>query len=1335
MQKRNLDSIHSIYKLSPMQEGMIFHKIFNEKSQAYFIQMSFDIKKELVFSYLQQSFNIVMERYDILRTNFYYSNIKKMRQVVYKERKEKINYIDISDKIYKEQEEFIENFKKLDRDKNFDLTKDNLMRISLIKRKEDWFSMILSFHHIIMDGWSIGIILNEFFMIYNSLLKGKNIDLDVPIPYKKYIEWLETQDQDELIQYWKSYLKGYEKKAQIPRVFYKKNSGKYDSKAAVLTIDSEITKKLVALSNRNNVTLGITIQTIWGILLQKYNSTNDVVFGMVVSGRSAEIKGIEKMVGMMVNNIPVRIRSKENMEFTTLLKLVNEESLKSQRYHYGSLAEIQAASVLKNQLIDHVLVYENYPSIDVSSVEDDLIIDNIETFEQTNYDFSIIVLPGEKIQFKFYYNNQVYDDDYINGIASNLKELINEIVLSNKTINNLNMLSDVEKEKLLVDFNDTDTKWKIDKTIIELFEEQVEKTPNNIAVVYKDQKLTYRELNNKANALAYKLREKGIVKEDYIAIMAEKSIEMIVGIYGIIKSGAAYVPIDMAYPKERIKYILKDCKPKIMLLYKPKIEKEILGDITIIDLEKCDILESVANNPIRMNSPNDLLYVIYTSGTTGKPKGVMIENRGVANLKEYFINTLRISNKDKILQFANISFDVSVWEMNMAFLCGAELIIPPSEFVLEPKKLVDYCKKKKVTVASLTPNYYSKVSELDLKILITGGTEPSRNLLDKMGNTKYINAYGPTETTICATYWEYLNYKDEIIDRIPIGRPIINTQIYILKNMELCGIGITGELCISGDGLARGYLNRSDLTKEKFVDNPYRVGQKMYRTGDLARWLPDGNIEFLGRIDQQVKIRGYRIELGEIESEIRNIKSIQDVAVIVRESKNGNKTLVAYVVSEQEIEEVEIKDKIREKLPTYMLPHYIIQIDKIPLTINGKINLKELPDVNESNMNRKTESDFVRPRNVTEFKMTYIWKELLDLQNISIDDNFFEIGGNSLLLIKMINEIKKEFNKVISIKDIYRQCTIRKISYYILNNSDDFDENLGEIYENSVLIRKGKENSKNIFFIPDGTGDPSAFIYIVEKLTDDYTCWGLLYNLSRKNYPQNTSIPEEAEKMLNTIKKIQNRGPYNLVAFCSGGYIATEIINLLESEKDTVDHVLFIEVMPLEFKDKELDKLYPKWIKYTVDTEILFIEENLKGISYDEHAIDVENFWNKVICLNRDISKNSLDSIKDAINPIFRTSRNDFDTMSFEQLVKHINTVRSAQNAVVQCKREYKKYVLNAKVDFVFASEQNSYRNEFSNWNEIFINASKYNVIAGTHFGIMRGEGGNKIAGAINENF
>lgn len=1329
------DNIQSIYKLSPMQEGIMFNWILDENTQAYYIQMYFEINNHVSLDYLQESFDILIERHDILRTNFFYKNVKNMWQIVYKDVKNNIVYFNLEGKNEKYKNEFISKVKENDKLKNFDLSKDRLIRITLIRNEENRYSFIVSFHHIILDGWSIGILINEFIYIYKNIKNGKNITLEKSIPYKEYIDWIEKQDKTESLNYWKGYLAGYDRIAQIPKILYKKSTNLYLPKYFSLQLPEDLSREISELATNNNTTLNAVIQTIWGILLQKYNNVDDVVFGTIVSGRPADISGIERMVGLTINNVPVRIQSKPDMKFISLLRRVNEELIKAQRYHYCSLAEIQTTSILKNNLLDHVLVFENYPFLDNENSGKDITFQNSKTKEQTNYDFSIIVLPGKRITFKFYYNEQVYQEEYICRIAKNFMYLVQDVVIhSDSEIQTLSLFDDKDILGLVKEFNNTKVKFKTEKTVAKLFEEQVKKTPGNIAAVYMNQQITYEKLNMKANTIACKLRDSGIKNEDHVVIIAEKSIEMIIGIYGVIKSGAAYIPIDVSYPKDRIQYILKDCKPKAILLYGNDIDCDILEETKVFELERFENIKDTEKNLNLNGSSDQLMYIIYTSGTTGKPKGVMVENKGIINLRKYFKDTLKVTEEDRVLQFANISFDVSAWEINMALLCGAMLVIPPQEYALEPESMIEYCKNNKVTIANLTPNYYSRVHNLDLKMLITGGTEPSPNILERMKNIRYINAYGPTEATICATYWEFKN-KSEVYEKIPIGKPILNTQIYILRGLELCDIGMIGELCIAGVGIARGYLNRPDLSKNKFVDNPFIEGEKMYRTGDMARWLLDGNIEFLGRADQQVKIRGYRIELGEIESVIRNIEGVQDVAVITNNSTDDERSILAFLVSNVTLNVEKIREILRRKLPAYMIPNFIIQVSKIPLTLNGKIDLRALQNSKDYSLMQKNKQEITNARNVTELKMIHIWRELLAIDNISIDDNFFEIGGNSLLLIKMINEIKKEFRKAIPVKEIYTKCSIRFISQFLINNNTILETGEFETNENIVLMKRGNKNSKNIFFIPDGTGDPSAFIYIADQISNDFTCWGLVYDTHNNVYPQDINMQEEAMRMIKQIKRVQKEGSYNFVAFCSGGYIATEIISLLECEKTRVNHAMYIEVMPLEFKNKKLDALYPDLQDYSVSNEIKFVQNNLKGITYDRNAKTTQEFWNKIIDLNRTIEPRRLDSIKEDIDPIFKTSRNDFVSMNFEQLIKHINTIRSAQNAVVRCKRENKKYLLKTEIDFIFASEQLQYKDEFSNWNKIFINASKYNIVKGTHFGIMKEGGSIEIAKMINENF
>ncbi|MCL1990153.1 MAG: amino acid adenylation domain-containing protein [Defluviitaleaceae bacterium] len=570
----------------------------------------------------------------------------------------------------------------------------------------------------------------------------------------------------------------------------------------------------------------------------------------------------------------------------------------------------------------------------------------------------------------------------------------------------------------------------LERTISELFEEQVNKTPDHIAVVFEGERITYKELNTRVNVLAHKLRNLGVKSDDYVGIMMERSIEMVVGIYGIIKAGGAYVPLDPNHPKERIEYILEDCKPKALLTNQDELETEL--DIHIINLESQDTFVEKTENPEIVNQPNELVYLIYTSGTTGKPKGVMVEHRNLHNYLLY-AKSAYITKPPTVPLFTNYTFDLTVTSIFLPLISGGKLVVYNEEI---HKDIENIFMNKEITFVKLTPSQLKMALLLEdvepleqLETLILGGEEldakTSHQTLEKYGKQiKIHNEYGPTETTIgCCDYVYQL--EDNAKTAVSIGYPISNTQIYIMDRNRLSRIGRPGELCIAGEGVARGYFNKPELTNEKFVDNPYGEG-KLYRTGDLAKWLPDGRIEYLGRIDDQVKIRGFRIELGEIESAIRRIEKIVDAVAIVREDKNGEKAIYAYFISKEGLDIDAIQDQLRRELSEYMIPSYMKQIEQIPVTSNGKLDRRALPDIEI-----QSKVKYVAPRNEIEAKICEAFSEVLDISQIGIYDNFFQIGGHSLKAVSLVNLIEQKVNAKLSLNDILQARTPIQITVII----------------------------------------------------------------------------------------------------------------------------------------------------------------------------------------------------------------------------------------------------------------------------------------------------------------
>ncbi|MGG4446407.1 tyrocidine non-ribosomal peptide synthetase TycA [Brevibacillus porteri] len=595
-------------------------------------------------------------------------------------------------------------------------------------------------------------------------------------------------------------------------------------------------------------------------------------------------------------------------------------------------------------------------------------------------------------------------------------------------------LIDLEREKEQVAlFNDTKAEYPQDKSIHQLFEEQAEAVPHRVAIVYENERLTYQELNRKANQLARALIEKGITTDSIVGVMMEKSIENVIAILAILKAGGAYVPIDIEYPRDRIQYILQDSQTKIVITQKNVsnlvYDVGYRGPVVVLEEEQ---LDSRSDSNLHLPSkPTDMAYVIYTSGTTGKPKGTMLEHKGIANLQSFFQNTFGVTPADRIGQFASMSFDASVWEMFMALLTGASLYILSKQTIHDFISFENYLNKNELTIITLPPTYLTHLNPdhfTTLRIMITAGSAANFPLVNRWKNkVRYVNAYGPTETSICATIWEAPS-NVLLNQTIPIGKPIQNTYAYIVnEELQLQPIGSEGELCIGGVGLARGYWNRPDLTAEKFVDNPFVPGEKMYRTGDLAKWLPNGEIEFLGRIDHQVKIRGHRIELGEIESVLLKHEQIKEAVVIAREDQHDQPYLCAYYISQLEVTPAQIREFAAQKLPAYMLPSYFVKLDKMPLTPNDKIDRKALP---EPDVTAETNPAYEPPRNQTESILATVWQEVLGIEKIGIRDNFYSLGGDSIQAIQVAARLHA-YQLKLDTKDLLNYPTISQVALYV----------------------------------------------------------------------------------------------------------------------------------------------------------------------------------------------------------------------------------------------------------------------------------------------------------------
>ncbi len=899
LKDNNIDNsnVSDIYNLTPMQEGFLFHSMMDKESSAYFEQISLDIKGDLDISYIREAWNQVVRRHDLLRTMFI-SDFRVPLQVVLRERELDFLYLDVREK--KNNGKNLAEIKRSDRGNTFNLKTDPLFRINLIQREDDKYTLIISFHHIILDGWCLPIIISEFLDNYLKLKNGEDISLELPPKYSEYISWLNNRETETDKEYWKSYLEDYKELAIIPNdnmIDYQGDEQQFDYS---FSIDKELTSLLKSLALEIGVTLNTIIQTVWGIILSRYNGTDDVVFGSAVSGRHQELKRIEEMVGLFINTIPVRIKLDENERFKDVARNVQQNALEGIEYHYSSLVEIQNCSSIKKGLFDHIIVFENYPISEAvkgkcSSLFE---VEQINSFERINYDFGLTVSLLDHVDFKIHYNPLKFSKGNLTSIASHVTKVLEEVVTKKDlSIKNLEIISEEEKNNFLNGYNSTKIDYSTNKTIIDLFEEQAEKTPDNIAVVFENTELTYRDLNMKANKVGHYLRDNYDIKPDgLVGILLSRSENMIIALLGILKSGAAYIPLDPDYPQDRIDFMLEDSSPSIVINEK--------SDINNIDINEILKLSNKNENLKKNNDPNNMAYVIYTSGSTGNPKGVMIENKAVVNLVNGLNDNIfrKYNGSLNLSLFASFSFDASVQQIFSSLLLGHSLHIVPLEYKTNVEKLLNFYIKNAIDIADGTPILLDLIGEslenyskdLQIKEFIIGGDalkESSiKGFISKYGSSnvpQITNVYGPTECCVDSSFYIYSNTDSFISNIVPIGKPLPNIKIFILdKNLQLLPNGVVGELCISGDCIGRGYLNNVELTSEKFVTNPFACDERMYRTGDLAKWLPDGNLDFLGRIDNQVKIRGFRIELGEIEKRLLDIDEIKEAVVITKEREN-----------------------------------------------------------------------------------------------------------------------------------------------------------------------------------------------------------------------------------------------------------------------------------------------------------------------------------------------------------------------------------------------------------------------------------------------------------------
>ncbi|ACK73920.1 amino acid adenylation domain protein (plasmid) [Gloeothece citriformis PCC 7424] len=1064
-----MNNIEDLYELSPMQQGMLFHSLYSPESEVYFEQLICILKGKLNLSAFQKAWEKIVDRHPVLRSSFYWEEIEKPLQMVNRQIELSWNIYDWQNWDQGQQQSQLETFLKQDRAKGIALDEAPLMRFTLIQLDRDIYQFIWSHHHILFDGWSMQIILQEVFDLYEAYQKGKFLTLKPCYPYRDYIQWLQQQDNSKAQKFWQNQLQGFE--AETP-IEIDKLPGQKTSQVAYHQIPFkfplEISQKLESLAQKNRLTLNNIVQGAWGLLLSRYSGESDVIFGATVSVRPSNLPDVDKRVGLFINTLPIRLKISDQMALIPWLKQLQSQQIEQEQYAYYSLADIQKNSdILSGKpLFESLLVFENYPQ-DSAEKETNktLKITNINCFERTNYPITIVVNPDSELSGRIIYDSSRFASEPIELMIGHFQNLLTEFALKpEQFLCKFSLLTQAEEKELISaeQKNQAQIKNINYQCIHHLFEQQVIKTPDAIALIYKNQKLTYKELNTHANQLAHYLQYLGVKLEDKIGVCIERSPLMIIAILAILKVGGAYVPLDPGYPSERLAFMIKDAQSPIILTQKHLLTQLFQDDHQLlIDIESewDSIAQYSSDNLTCEVSLENLAYIIYTSGSTGTPKGTEIPHRSFLGFM-FGVDYIQLDANVIWLQHSSISWDAAILELWPPLLYGGCCVLYPGNIVT-PEKLSKIIQNEKINTLWLTAALFNLMidtqpeSLLGIKQLLVGGESLSVNYisqaLELLPETKIINGYGPSECTVFTCCYPIDRKLDKKITSIPIGQPIGDRIVYLLdRNLHRVPVGVPGEIYIGGASVARGYLNQPILTQENFIPNPFIPGDILYRTGDIGRRLPNGNLEFVGRINNQIKIRGFRIELEEIETVLGKHSGIKQAVVTLGKNSLGEKSLVAYIMAKNsQLTPQTVRDFLREKLPDYMIPNAFVFLDAFPLNPNGKINRRNLPD--PDTQQRQTWVEFVEPRTEIEQQIAAIWLKILGLNQVGIYDNFFELGGHSLLVTQVISRLKETFEIEFSFRYFFDNPTITQLAEQVIiqqleqSEVDELEQILEEI--------------------------------------------------------------------------------------------------------------------------------------------------------------------------------------------------------------------------------------------------------------------------------------------------
>lgn len=1031
----NLDrvTVEDLYILTPLQQGMMFHTLYGQETGDYVVQMNFTFTGQMNLSAFEMAWQQVLNRYEILRSAIVWKGLRVPHQVVYRRVPVIIDAEKVSHLGEEEQERRIAEYLKTDRKQGFALDQPPLMRWKLFIRGQSQFQLIWSYHHVLLDGWSMPLVWHEVITTYHRLVNQQELSLQPVRPYKEYIAWLLNQDPQKAEQFWRKKLQGYTSPLSLEAERQPAEHTEALPQQHVMQLPLDLTEKLTQFARQYQCTLNTLVQGAWAILLSVYSGEIDLMYGATGAGRPAELPGVEEMVGLFINTIPVRVQIEKQSAVLPWLKVFQQEQVELRQYEYTPLVDLHKWSQLPQgeSLFRYLYVFENYPLGEIDQKHfGQLELKEISGSEQVNYPLALVVAPGERLWMKWMYDQQVFATETIRQMGEQLQRLLAQIVEAPFTpISHLSLLDRAEKEQL-AKWNQTEVTYPTDRLVHEMVAIRAQEQPTAMAIWSEDKTVTYQELNRKANQLARFLQARGARPGCLLGVLMDRSPEMIIAQLAILKAGATYVPIDPSYSSEQIRHIIQDASLPIILTTteeRARHLREETCEIICLDTDEAK-WSQLAKEDLNLSMKiDDLCYVIYTSDSTGLPKGVSIRHRSLLNLLHWYQERFQLSPNDRIAQMMGVASDVSVWEIWSALASGACLYLATEEVRVLPNRLQDWLVRQGITISYVSPAMLESLYPLigaqsQLRFLLTGG-DPLRQYPPADFPCDVVQLYGPTEATGFVTA-AFLS-RNQTASLPPMGRPIANMKLFVFdEQLQPVPIGVPGELYIAGEGLAVGYLNQPEETEAHFLEHPDPDIGRLFKTGDLVRFLPDGQLAFLGRVDQQIKLHGYRVDLGEIEAVLQKEPTIRQVVVNTYEGKSGRKQLVAYVVTDSSTSlQQQWMAHAKEHLPDYMIPTQWIRVDQIPLTPDGKIDYRALPQPAQEQM----APSFRAPRTPMEKKVAKIWSEVLQIEPIGLQDHFFALGGHSLLATQVITRVNEAFQLNLPIRTLFEKPTVAEL--------------------------------------------------------------------------------------------------------------------------------------------------------------------------------------------------------------------------------------------------------------------------------------------------------------------